>query len=194
MTPTCTVSRLLSGHETAPFMPSSQALGWILSVCTVFTPVPRPWDSTVSRQALRPSVTRQHRFTPPSQTVRDHPHSLLRNSVILSLRGQTWHSSWHTHCSALHTSCQGLKPIGRLSVVPLYASTYIVSICSFICLSVFGLIPRLALALQRYSKWAAPKTEPKFVYCLWFMFYIVYFLYMLVLICLLLSTEMYVYV
>ena len=103
-------------------------------------------------RSSQPFGMRQHRFTPPSQTIRDHPHSLLRDSVISSLRGQTCHSSWHTHCSALHTSCRGLKPIGRLSVVPMCAPTYIVSICSFICLSIFGLIPRLALALQRYPK------------------------------------------
>ena len=131
-----------------------------------------------SRLALRPlgkfyqsasfyacsKALRQHHFTTSSQALGHetapfhaslsdrHPHSLLRGSLISSLRGQTCQLSWHIHCSALHTLCRGLKPVGRLSVISLYAPTYIVSICSFICLSIFGLIPRLAIALQRYPK------------------------------------------
>ena len=85
--------------------PSSQALGWILSVCTIFTPVTRPWDSTVSWLALRPSVMRQHRFTPPSQTVKDHPHSLLRASLNLEPQGSNLSFTLaHTHTSCLVTS------------------------------------------------------------------------------------------
>ena len=50
---------------------------WVNPVqdCTVFMPDLRPWDSTVSCLHLRPSVMRQHRFMPSSQTVKDHPVS-----------------------------------------------------------------------------------------------------------------------
>ena len=92
-----------SSHETAPFMPSSQAQGWPLFMhgfhawsgheTAPFMPLSlrplgesclrlhrfhawsRPWDSTVSCLDLRPSVMRQHRFMPSSQTVKDHPVS-----------------------------------------------------------------------------------------------------------------------
>ena len=65
-----------SGHETAPFMPLSlRPLGESCLRLHRFHAWSRPWDSTVSCLDLRPSVMRQHRFMPISQTVKDHPVS-----------------------------------------------------------------------------------------------------------------------
>ena len=65
-----------SGHETAPFMPLSlRPLGESCLRLHRFHAWSRPWDSTVSCLDLRPSVMRQHRFMPSSQTVKDHPLS-----------------------------------------------------------------------------------------------------------------------
>ena len=75
-------SRLLCGHETAPSRLAPRPLGESYQSAP-FHACLRPWDSTVSRLALRPLVMRLHRLTPLSQTIKDHPHSLLR--VFISI-------------------------------------------------------------------------------------------------------------
>ena len=143
--------------------------------------------------ALRPWVLRQHCFMPPSQTVRDHPHSLLRDRVILNLRGQTCHSSCHTHCllCTLHAEVS-IKPIGRLSVIPLLKIRLHCEHFQFHLSVYIWVDPQVSLSIAKILEVSCPQDRAKV--CLLFMYYIVYTLYMLVLICLLLSTEIYVYV
>ena len=184
MTPSYTVSRLLSGHETAPS-------------CLALRPLGESYQSAPFHACSK--ALRQHRFTPSSQAFGHETapfHASLSNrqgspSFIAarspSLEPQGSYLSFtlaHTH-----TSCLGHKPVGRLSVIPFYAQSYLVSIFSFICLSIFGLIPRLAIALQRYLEVSCPQDRAKML----FIVYVLYCLYTvictLVLVCLLLRIE-----
>ena len=111
-------------------------------------------------------AVKQHRFTPSSHAslsdLKESPSFIAARQPKSRASGvkPVIHLCTHT-ALGLNTSCLGITPVGRLSVIPLCAQTYLVNICGFICLSIFGLIPRSAIALQGYLEMSCPKDKAK---------------------------------